>query len=177
MGSMTMTIRPISIVSVLITVGFCLALPHPGYATPQVSWNGPACQDGAEKFAACSQEPAVPDDPSPCFESHFDNAPDPIQIYLIAICQASKAALGASPDAREDALTRVVGLGTELSAEISNDPSDVQNDSDALNSVGHDLEALGSSMITYSSTEDESDWEDVSGNLDNLTVDAQVLGE
>ena len=141
------------------------------------NWNGPGCQLGAASFVVCSQEPSDPDDPGQCYVSHYaDYFPNRIELDLIGICQAAKAALMAPASDRSDALIKVVGRGEQLNAEISSDPADAQGSAGAIESVGHDLQALGGSVTVYSSSESEGDWGDVSDALSNLTTDAQVWG-
>ncbi|MDD2795920.1 hypothetical protein [Acidocella sp.] len=164
-------------VLVLASLFWLREFVHPAMAASP-DWDGPACSIGAASFVVCSQEPSVPGDMGPCYVSRFANySPDPVQLDLIAICQAAKRALSATPDQRANALTRVVGLGVEINAEIRDAPSDAENSLDALKSISHDYDALGGSIVVYSSSQSDDDWSDVENNLLDLETDAQVWGD
>ena len=107
-------------------------------------WNGPPCRFEAASFTMCSQEPAIPLDPMPCYVSKLaDYVPDLVERRLVALCQAAKAALGAAPGRQTAAMSEVAIRGNDLALAVRNDPQSAAAHSETIRAVGEDLEKLG----------------------------------
>jgi hypothetical protein len=148
---------------------------HVALAGQGTDWNGPPCRFEAATFVACSQEPPVSLDPMPCYVSKLANyVPDRVELGMIALCQAAKAALGAPPDQRSNEVLAVESRGVDLAVAIREDPEDAAQHSDAIHTIGGDLVKLSGRIAAYglSGSPDEDD--PVSNTLLDLTTDAQV---
>lgn len=142
-----------------------------------VAWRGPPCAVGAAKFVVCSTEPAVPDDPSPCYVSHYANyTPDAIQMDLIRVCQAAKVAL-------RHLNGGLAGAVADLNARMFNLAADVQSyrqaadwHADSVKAVAMDMKKVGAWVIAYSQTRSADDKQNVEDALTDITSDAEVWG-
>ena len=136
-------------------------------------WDGPPCKFEAASFVACSQEPPVSLDPMPCYVSKLaDYVPDRVELGMVALCQAAKAALGAPPDRRDSEILVVESRGVDLAATIQDDPQDAAQHADAIHSIGADLLKLGARVAAYGATGSPDDDDPVSNTLLDLTTDA-----
>jgi hypothetical protein len=121
-----------------------MALSAPDCFAQHPDWDGPGCQTGNQTLPLCSTEPPSSIDPYQCYLGHSqDYTPDPIQLDLIAICQAAKHAADAPATRRPDDLTRVVGLIARINPDIQEYPQRALANGDAIQKIGTEAERLG----------------------------------
>lgn len=157
------------------TLAIFISLPFPivAHAKPLPNWDGPACED----YKVCSVDPRDSNEISPCYASYFEGySPTQIELDLVAICQAAKKADTAVTSSRSAYLTRVIGLNDELAADINSDPNDAEPLEPTIRGIGQDMQTLEASMVTYSGSKSDQDWQDVSNNLETLALDVQIRG-
>jgi hypothetical protein len=167
-------------------LGLSTLTVHAVLAEQGTNWNGPPCRIGAASFKVCSQEPPAPLDPAPCYVSHFANyTPDRIELALIALCQAAKAALVAGSTTSMTAvplsqvgpsLLAVKAKAQELLAVIQNDPEDASKHRGKIRSVGRDILDFGNGLSAWAASGSVDEEQQVGRALDNLTLDAWVWG-
>jgi hypothetical protein len=140
------------------------------------TWDGPSCFDRYNQDV-CSIDPHSDNDTSPCYESaNADNGPNLLEVDIIKVCQAAKAATNAQPAARADALQVVVGRVTEMTADINQDTDQANDCADTIKTIGIDMEKLGGSEIAYSGDQTDDGWSNVSDDLDSLIDDSSIMG-
>ena len=141
------------------------------------SWRGPGCTVGAATFVVCSTEPGVPDDPSPCYVSHFPNyTPDAIQMDLIGVCQAAKVALAHLDGGLAGAVADLNARMFNLAADVSTYRQEAAWHAGSVKAVAIDMQKVGAWVIAYSQTRSAHDRRHIENALADVTDDAEVWG-